>query len=70
MKEVLYSMCGGNRRGYKGTKEELPMIISKSREFCLEMNGDMGDIDYIGRNLARLKPESDGLYEVTFWSKW
>jgi hypothetical protein len=68
MREVLHSVCGGNWRGYEGIKEEIPAMFEKCLTECGK--NEVVDLNYNRKHMDEIQPNENGLYEVTYWSKW
>ncbi|GEM_PF-2875872 len=68
MERVLHSVCHGNWKGYEGTKEEIPAMFDKCLEECGK--GEVSALEYSRESMDEMKPNANGLYEVTYWSRW
>jgi hypothetical protein len=74
MKEHLSSVCFGNWRGYRGTKEEIPAMMEQCKKDCEREMGkhssSYSDLLYAEKKIDNIKPDKDGLYTIEYWSKW
>lgn len=70
MKEYLISTCGGNHRGYEGAKEEIDAMFTQCFKDAKEMGVTDSTLEYNYKNRDKMKPNSEGKYVVTYWSKW
>lgn len=72
-KKVLESLCGGNFRGYRGTKEQIEEMF----ELCLKdakegyaSESSINGLKYDYERRDQLKPNDEGEYVIKYWSKW
>lgn len=72
-KAILESLCGGNFRGYKGTKEQIEEMF----ELCLKdakegyaSESSINGLKYDYERRDQLKPNDKGEYVIKYWSKW
>lgn len=70
MRVHLVSLCGGNWRGYKGSKEEIEEMFKKCYEDAEYMHADTDSLDYAYERREQLEPDENGEYTIEYWSKW
>lgn len=72
-KEILESLCGGNYRGYKGTKEQVEEMFKLCIKDAKEGYVSQSSIDGLMYDYERrdqIKPNDKGEYVIKYWSKW
>lgn len=73
MRKHLSSLCGGNWRGYVGTKEELDEMFAKCFEEASEYYISQSSLDNLKYDYERrdqIHPNAEGEYIIAYWSKW
>lgn len=73
MRKYLSSLCGGNWRGYTGTKEEVDEMFNKcfaDAEQGYASESSINDLKWAYGKRDELKPNDKGEYTICYWSKW